>query len=156
MVAGGQRLADVRVLIAEDDDDLRESLSELLSVWGAIVTTAASGDEAFDVFTQERPEVVISDIWMPRGDGLSLVQRIRALSPEDGGLTPVIAMSAAVSEAESLQAGFHFHLQKPIDPAVLFSTIADFVHGSDVKRSTSCWSWEAYSRTKRRPRSSSA
>ena len=83
---------------------------------------------------QWRPDVLVSDIEMPGMDGYSLIRRIRALEPEQGGKTPAAALSA-ISRPEdrvrSMVAGFNIHVSKPIDPRELAATVASLAgrHG---------------------------
>lgn len=120
-------LAGVKVLVVEDDDDSREVLEQLLSSIGMDVTSAASAAEAFAAFRARTPEIIVSDIAMPVEDGLSLMRRIRALPPEEGGLTPAIAISGGTQVEEALGAGFHVHMSKPFDVVKLIDVLRDFV-----------------------------
>ena len=88
---------------------------------------ARSGTAGWDAFQANRPDLVISDIEMPNGNGYELIRRIRLLSAEDGGLTPAIAVSGSYGAEESLGAGFHVHLVKPADPRVLVEILRSFV-----------------------------
>ncbi len=119
-------LAGLRTLVVEDDPDIRESVVEFLETAGAEVSTAATGDAGFDTFLRERPDLIVSDLWMPGGTGIDFIRRVRDLPPEQGGLTPGIAMSAAGGLRPALLAGFHIYIPKPFDAADLVDTIADF------------------------------
>jgi CheY-like chemotaxis protein len=130
------RLRGARILIVEDDTDTREMMAELSREEGAVVSEAASGRVGFEVFERERPDVVVSDLWMSDGDGFELVRRIRALPPERGGLTPAIAMSAAENVRSALMAGFHTFAAKPFEIDGLFDVIADFVAGAEDRPQT--------------------
>lgn len=68
------------VLIVDDNADLREILSELLRIKGFDVLLAHDGEHAWDVLQEEHPDIVLSDIDMPRLDGISLCHRIREAS----------------------------------------------------------------------------
>ena len=92
-LAGGP-LAGAKVLIVEDTDDSREMLAEFMRMFGIEVDEARSGNEAIARFRAAPASLVVSDIAMADGDGLSLVKAIRELSTEQGGLTPAIAVSA--------------------------------------------------------------
>src|SRR3954463_12915110 len=107
MFAGDGELAGASALVVDDEADTRELLQTFLSMCGMTVHTAGSGAEAFDVFLRERPHIIVSDIWMANVSGIELIRRIRALPPEDGGLTPAIAISGGASPEESIEAGFH-------------------------------------------------
>ena len=92
----------------------------------------ASADEALETLRRWRPDVLVSDIGMPGDDGYSLLRRVRALSPQDGGRTPALALTAyAPSEdrALALEAGFHTHVAKPVDPLELTALIAGLAPG---------------------------
>ncbi len=78
------------VLIAEDEPQIRDVLAELLLMEGYRVRCAEDGQAALDLFAQETPAVVVSNITMPRLDGISLVHRIR----EGGHDVPVILVSS--------------------------------------------------------------
>lgn len=137
-ISGGS-LTGVRVLLAEDMDDSREMLAEFMRLFGIDVVEACSGTEALAKFKAAPPALVVSDIAMPEGDGLSLVEAIRALDAEEGGLTPAIAVSAHAEQERAILAGFNVFLQKPVDPAVLVDVIRNFVErspGGQPTRST--------------------
>jgi CheY-like chemotaxis protein len=80
--------------------------------------------------TQRRPDVLVSDIEMPGQDGYSLVRKLRALSPEEGGKTPAVALTAfgrPEDRIRSLRAGFNIHVTKPVDPAELTTIVASVI-----------------------------
>jgi len=119
-------LGGVRILVAEDEDDIREALADWLQLEGAGVTTAESGDAAFAAFLRERPDIIVSDLWMPNGSGYDFIKRVRQLRPEEGGLVPAIALSAAENMPAALMAGFHVFVAKPFDVGKLMDILADF------------------------------
>jgi CheY-like chemotaxis protein len=134
--APDRELSGVRVLVADDDDDLLELFVELLSVFGIEVSTARSGEEAFAEFLARRPDVIISDIQMPNGTGYDLIRKVRALPPEQGGLTPAVAMSGRATPDDTALAGFHVHVTKPPHAQELIDVVRSFVRddlpGSDT------------------------
>lgn len=132
----GATLAGVKALVVEDDADTRELIEDFLMTCGVEVRTAASGDEGFDAFVTFQPTVIISDIHMPGGDGLSFIRRVRTLPPHAGGLTPAIALSGGTTNVETLGAGFHVHIPKPFDPMFLTDVVRDFAKGNASSRST--------------------
>src|SRR5678816_2949950 len=95
---GLTRLDGVKVLLVEDDDDSRNLLTMMLKRQGAEVTAAKSAAQAFRVLTHatnpedttgppvRRPDVVVSDIGMPEEDGYELIQKMRKLPANQGGL----------------------------------------------------------------------
>ncbi|MBW4697178.1 MAG: response regulator [Aphanocapsa lilacina HA4352-LM1] len=108
----------VRVLLAEDSEDLRELLVLVFESSGAEVRAVASGSEAYSLFRCWRPDVLISNIAMPGEDGYVLIAKVRALPPEQGGRVPAVAVTAFTQPgdaARSRSAGFQAHLTKPVD-----------------------------------------
>lgn len=114
---------ELRILLVDDDPDVRECVAELLRFHGVEVTTARSGSEGFATFLRERPDLVLSDLSMPDGDGFELIARIRARDPDDGGRTPAIALSAEEHETTAITAGYHAFIAKPFESATLLSFI---------------------------------
>jgi CheY-like chemotaxis protein len=122
MGIGPRRLAGVSVLVVEDHDDTREVWERTLEYAGALVTGASSGSQALALCATLRPDVVVTDLSMPDGDGLWLAEQLRM----QGALMPIIAISGYVAAfAKSLQAAFFVHvLQKPLDPWELVEVVA--------------------------------
>jgi CheY-like chemotaxis protein len=129
---GAQPLTDVKVLLLEDNVDVRDSLKLLLESCGAEVSTAGTSREALSTLQKVHPDVVVSDIGLPDENGIAFIRRVRALPPGAGGDVPAIALSA-YSEfiRESLAAGFQAGLRKPADPGNLMRLIGQIVHRTD-------------------------
>lgn len=129
-----------RVLVVDDDATSRASLAAALETMGAQVSTAQSGHDALDVVERQAPNVVLSDLAMPDGDGFWLLDRIRHL-PGGSGHLPVIAVTAHAGNADRhrvMAAGFDAYLCKPVDMPTLASVIADVApdaeHGRKPRR----------------------
>ncbi len=75
-----KNLKGFKILIVDDEADLREILSEDFALQGAEVLTAKNGREAYDLALRESPHVILSDVRMPGGDGVELLKRIRAVN----------------------------------------------------------------------------
>lgn len=122
-------LSGVRVLVVEDDADSRLLLDKILRDCGASVTTASSAADAFDAFSRDKPDILVSDIGMPDEDGYSLLKRLRAT--ENGNArVPAIALTAlarAEDRRRALLAGYQVHLAKPVGPTELRSAIANLI-----------------------------
>ncbi|WP_437637362.1 response regulator [Sorangium sp. So ce854] len=120
-------LGGLHVLLVEDDADARELLQEVLSQHRAEVTAVASAREALAAFVAARPHVLVSDIAMPGEDGYELIRSIRQRPPHAGGDLPALALTAYARKEDqqrALDAGFHMHATKPIEPAALVAAVA--------------------------------
>jgi two-component system response regulator MprA len=101
-----------RVLVAEDDERLRESLARVLRFEGYDVTLVGDGAEALASAAAEPPDVIVLDVMMPRLDGLAACRRLRAA----GDRTPVLMLTARHEIADrvsGLDAGADDYLVKP-------------------------------------------
>jgi signal transduction histidine kinase len=121
----GAARAAHRVLVVDDNDDSAASLAMLLEAMGNEARTARDGLEALEVGAAFRPDVVLLDIGLPRLNGYEAARRIR-LEPWGKGILLVAQTGWSQEEdrRQSREAGFDFHLVKPIDPAVLESVLA--------------------------------
>ncbi len=120
------RLDGLQVLVVEDEPDARELISTVLRHAGAQIREAASVDEALDHVMRCLPDVIVSDIGMPSGDGYLLMRTLRAKSIVDGGDVPALALTAYARDEDrkrALDAGFQMHLLKPIEPEALVAGV---------------------------------
>ncbi|MBU0743483.1 sigma-54 dependent transcriptional regulator [bacterium] len=104
-------MEDKRILVVDDEESMCQYLSILLGKEGYKVTTACSGAEALALMEQAPFDVVLSDIQMPKVDGIQLLKGIKAVDPE----TPVIMLTAYASEQSAIDAvnlGAYSYLQK--------------------------------------------
>ncbi|MBC6432585.1 PAS domain S-box protein [Nostoc sp. HG1] len=123
-------LAGVKILLVDDQADVREFFSFALEQYGATVTAVESASEALEILVQSKPDILLSDIGMPLMDGYMLVREVRKLPPEQGGQIPAIALTAYAGEInynQAMAAGFQKHLPKPVDPADLASAIVNLI-----------------------------
>jgi CheY-like chemotaxis protein len=123
-------LEAVRVLVIEDDDDSREMTRLALEAAGAVVTAAASAAEALSAIEAQLPDVMLSDISMPGQDGRTMLRAIRALLKKKHVRVPAVALTALGSREDreaSRDAGFHYHLDKPVDPRKLVEVLSSVV-----------------------------
>ena len=124
------QLEGLRILIVDDDPDMRDLLAYTLEVCGAEVIAVATANAAISALTDSSlpMDILISDIGMPDEDGYSLLRRVRALKPENGGRIPAIALTAYARTQDrtaALLAGFQSHIAKPVEPAELIAVIAN-------------------------------
>ena len=110
----------LRILVVEDNLDGRESLRDLLELWGHHVDMAENGPDGVEMALALQPEVALIDIGLPGLDGNEVAQRIRASL--DGDRMTLIAMTGygqPEDRRRALQAGFDAYLVKPVNPAEL-------------------------------------
>jgi CheY-like chemotaxis protein len=106
-----------RILIAEDEKDIRELISFTLKFAGHEVIATANGEEAFNTTLQQIPDLVLLDVRMPRMTGYEACERIKA-EPSTKNI-PVVFLSAKGQESEiqaGLQAGATEYILKPFSP----------------------------------------
>jgi signal transduction histidine kinase/CheY-like chemotaxis protein len=125
-------LSGLEILVVDDEEDSRFFLEVALERAGASVCLADSARAAFEVLENRHVDVLISDIGMPDEDGLSFMQRIRALPADKGGRVPAIALSAYARNddaARALDVGYQRHLAKPAEIETLVRTVVSLVDG---------------------------
>src|SRR5471030_2800401 len=103
-----------RVLIVEDDAAARGGLEQLVRSWGFIAESACDGEEALEKVTSFRPAIVITDLVMPRMDGLAL---LRALPLQGADVTTLLltAQGTVDTAVEAMKEGAYDYLTKPVD-----------------------------------------
>ncbi|AFZ59737.1 PAS domain S-box protein [Anabaena cylindrica FACHB-243] len=132
-------LSGIKILVVDDDADSRDFITFVLELYGAEVITVASGFEALEAFIQSQPDVLVSDIGMPKMDGYELLKKIRNWSSDTDGQIPsvsesmspkAIALTAYAGEFDQQQAiaaGFQMHISKPVEPDALATAVAQLV-----------------------------
>ncbi|WP_292654681.1 response regulator transcription factor [Nitratifractor sp.] len=113
-----EALKRLKVLYVEDEKSLAEMMEHAISRYFSAFRLAADGEEGLEIFQSFRPDLVITDITMPRMDGLEMGQHIHELSPE----TPLIILSAYSDKEKLLNAidvGVSKYFIKPFDPEEL-------------------------------------
>ncbi|HLI93457.1 MAG TPA: response regulator, partial [Puia sp.] len=111
------------VLLAEDNADMRDYVGRLLSEQYRVIT-AKNGEEAFEIMQKVKPDLLLSDVMMPKLDGFGLLQKVR-LHPRLR-TTPVILLSARAGEEsklEGLKAGADDYLVKPFSARELIARV---------------------------------
>ena len=108
------RTTTERVLIVEDDPAARIGLEQLVRAWGFMAEAASDGEEALEKVTSFRPAIVISDLVMPRLDGLGL---LRALQQQGADVTTLLltAQGTVETAVEAMKEGAYDYLTKPVD-----------------------------------------
>src|SRR4029078_8874120 len=108
------KVSQERVLIVEDDAAARVGLEQLVKSWGFIAESAADGEEALQKVTAFRPAIVISDLVIPRMDGLTL---LRTLQQQGAEVTTLLltAQGTVETAVEAMKEGAYDYLTKPVD-----------------------------------------
>lgn len=113
-----------RVLVADDEDDVRDLVVYRLSRSGYDVVEALDGEEAFRLATEQTPDLIVLDVMMPRIDGYELTRRLRA-EPATSRV-PVILLTARTQEndvSQGFEAGADDYLKKPFNPDELVARV---------------------------------
>jgi PAS domain S-box-containing protein len=122
-------LHGAQVLVVDDEADARELVRRVLRNQGARVTTASSAEEALAMLRVARPDLVISDIGLPKTDGYQFMRTLRA-EEESAQRLPALALTAfarADDRKRAMLAGYQAHLAKPFDTAELVLVAASLL-----------------------------
>jgi CheY-like chemotaxis protein len=124
----------LQVLVIEDNLDGRESLRDLLELWGHQVELAESGPEGIEKALAIEPDVALIDIGLPGLDGNEVAQRIReALDADRTALIAMTGYGQPEDRRRALQAGFDAYLVKPVDPADLGRLLAELPRSRSLR-----------------------
>jgi DNA-binding NtrC family response regulator len=111
-------MSKARILIVDDEETTRELFAELLQRWGYEVDQTGDGHGALKLAAETHPDVIISDLVMPKLDGLALVRALREEQPD----TPVVIITGKGTidaAVEAVREGVFDFVEKPLDPARL-------------------------------------
>ncbi|MFH1359507.1 MAG: response regulator [Candidatus Omnitrophota bacterium] len=110
-------MGNIKVLVADDEKDVRELMEKKISLAGYEVVTACDGQEAWEKIQSENPDVILLDLKMPRMDGFEVLKNLRE-NPPSAKWQPVIIISA-LNELEDMKKGFDLeadhYLTKPCE-----------------------------------------
>jgi DNA-binding response OmpR family regulator len=112
----------MKILIAEDDRDFGNILSQYLTLSGFEVLLTRDGNEAFEKFKSEKPDICVLDVMMPETDGFSLASKLKTTHPN----IPFIFLTAKSMKEDivkGLKLGADDYITKPFDPEVLILRI---------------------------------
>ena len=128
--AAAARRSRQRIVVVDDNDDIREVMQELLTMLGHEVQVAQDGDAGVELILSTKPDVAIVDIGMPITDGFDVARRVRAaLGSDKVRLVAMTGFGQETDRQRSLDAGFDAHLVKPAHAEAIEKTIA-FERGS--------------------------
>lgn|SRR5262245_50139265 len=117
-----------RILVVEDQADNRRILHDLLTRAGYEIIMAEDGQEALDVVTRERPNLILMDIQLPLLDGYEVTRRIKA-DPTLNAIPIIVITSYALSgdEAKARAAGCDAYVAKPFSPRSLLAKVREYL-----------------------------
>ena len=118
------KLSKLRVLYVEDDDLIREELAETLEFDVKELITATNGEEGLEKFKKYNPDIVITDIKMPKMNGLDMSREIKKISPS----TPIIVTTAFSDSSyliKAIEIGINRYVLKPVDLDKLYEALED-------------------------------
>jgi PAS domain S-box-containing protein len=130
-------LADLRILVVDDQLNTCEMVAATLEQAGAIVRIATCGAHALAQLDEWLPDLIVADICMPEMDGYEFIRHVRKRGPQDGGKIPAVALTAMArieDRVKALASGYQMHVAKPIEPAELctiITSLASFVLKED-------------------------
>ena len=123
------------ILVAEDDQDVAFLITEMLKEEGYEYVWAQDGQEALEIMDRQMPNLLITDIMMPRMDGIELIKKIR--EEDDKRHLPIIVVSARTEDADrliGLEAGAEVYLGKPFNPEELMLRVRKLLEQREMLR----------------------
>jgi len=122
------KTAPLRILVADDNRDAADSLQRILALYGHEVRVAYDGESALNVGSEFRPRVAILDIAMPGTDGYDVARALRGRQGSDVTLVALTGWGQDADRRRASDAGFDYHLIKPVDPNELNALLGQMNH----------------------------
>jgi len=118
------------MLIVDDDELIVTMLQDFFKGLDYEFITATDGEEALFQCIENRPDIIVTDIMIPKLTGIELIKKLRKIP--DFAVTPIIAITAGsqAMQEEAAKAGAHMVLSKPIRRAVLLKKVDDLLHAT--------------------------
>jgi len=119
-------LEGLRLVVVDDDRVSLMAISAIVQAWGAQIRATSTARDALRLIREEKPDLVVSDLYMPEMDGFDFMRRVRELPPTSGGATPGIAVTAHPSfdsRRDAERAGYGAVFSKPFPRQELMDTI---------------------------------
>src|SRR5438270_11749270 len=122
-----------RILIVEDEENERTGLAELIQAWGYRTETARDGLEALEKVVAWSPGIVVTDLKMPRMNGMELLERLAEQS-EPVAVVLLTAQGSIDTAVDAMKSGAYDFLTKPVDPARLRSILSNATRQRGTER----------------------
>ena len=107
-----------KVLIVEDEENERSGMAELISAWGYRTETARDGVEGLEKVAAWTPGIVVTDLKMPRMDGMELLEKI-ATTPDEVAVILLTAQGSIDAAVAAMKLGAYDFIEKPVNPTRL-------------------------------------
>ena len=107
-----------KILIVEDEENERTGMAELLRAWGYDTATAVDGVEGLEKVGSWNPQIVVTDLKMPRMDGMELLQQIAA-QPQSVAVILLTAQGSVDAAVNAMKIGAFDFIEKPVNPTRL-------------------------------------
>lgn len=124
-------LADKKILYVEDEEDIRNELVEILGLEFNNILVAANGHEGLELYKEHHPDLIISDIQMPKMDGLSMCKSIKEID-KDANIILMTAFNEESFIASAKDHNIHHYITKPIKINELYDCIESCFKDEDV------------------------
>lgn len=114
-----EKLQLLSILYAEDEEGIRENISDSLSYYVKEVYQASNGEEAFEIYLDKKPDIILSDIHMPILNGIEFVKKVRKIDRK----IPIVMITAHTDKAyllEAVELRMEKYIVKPIELEMLF------------------------------------
>jgi DNA-binding NtrC family response regulator len=126
-------MAIEKVLIVEDEDNERTGLSELVSAWGYTTDTARDGQEGYEKIGSFSPGIVVTDLKMPRMDGMDLLEKI-AQQPQEIAVVLLTAQGSVDTAVAAMKLGAYDFIEKPVNPTRLRNILQNAARQRGMER----------------------
>ena len=127
------KLKSMTILYAEDEVGIRQNIADSLRYYAKDVLEASNGEEAYDIYSKEKPDIILSDIHMPITNGIEFVKRVR----EENRNIPIIMITAHTDKKyllEAVELHMEKYIVKPVDIDELFETLEKCVEILDSNK----------------------
>ena len=129
-------MSQVQILVVDDEPDIRQLVQEILEDEGYSVQVAKDGESARLVYTQQKPDLVLLDIWMPDIDGISLLKEWSASGNLESQVVIMSGHGTLETAVEATRLGAFDFVQKPLSLAKLLATVRNALESRPFARTT--------------------
>ncbi len=128
-----EKLQNLRILYAEDELGIRKNIADSLSYYVKEVYEASNGQEAFDLYEDKKPDIILSDIHMPILNGIEFVKKVRKTNRD----IPIVMITAHTDKnylLDAVELRMEKYIVKPIEIDALFSALEECVKSLDINK----------------------